>query len=89
MRGLVLAGGKGSRLRTQQGRVKPLVTVGGVALLERAVRNWSTWESMRWSWRWGIGPMVAGLSVRVLQGAEAEWSQRPPRTCRSASPSPP
>ena len=39
MRGLVLASGKGSRLRTPRGRVKPLVTVGGVALLERAVRN--------------------------------------------------
>src|SRR3954453_15255128 len=39
MRGLVLAGGKGSRLRTPRGRVKPLVPVAGVALLERAVRN--------------------------------------------------
>jgi choline kinase len=39
VRGLVLASGKGSRLRTPRGRVKPLVTVGGVALLERAVRN--------------------------------------------------
>jgi hypothetical protein len=34
-------------------------------------------------------PMVADLFVRVLQGAEAEWSLRPPRTCRTASPSPP
>jgi 1L-myo-inositol 1-phosphate cytidylyltransferase / CDP-L-myo-inositol myo-inositolphosphotransferase len=39
VRGLVLASGKGSRLRTPRRRVKPLVTVGGVALLERAVRN--------------------------------------------------
>ena len=39
MRGLVLASGKGSRLRTPRGRVKPLVRVCGVALLERAVRN--------------------------------------------------
>ena len=39
MRGLVLASGKGSRLRTPRGRVKPLVSVAGVALLERAVRN--------------------------------------------------
>jgi len=34
-------------------------------------------------------PMIADLFVRVLQGSEAEWSQRPPRTCRTASPSPP
>jgi hypothetical protein len=34
-------------------------------------------------------PMVADLFVRVLQGAQAEWSLRPPRTCRTASPSPP
>ncbi len=39
MRGLVLASGKGSRLGTPRGRVKPLVPVAGVALLERAVRN--------------------------------------------------
>jgi choline kinase/phosphatidylglycerophosphate synthase/phosphoglycolate phosphatase-like HAD superfamily hydrolase len=39
VRGLVLASGKGSRLRTPRGRVKPLVSVAGVALLERAVRN--------------------------------------------------
>src|SRR3954470_17393989 len=39
VRGLVLAGGKGSRLRTSRGRVKPLVPVAGVALLERAVRG--------------------------------------------------
>jgi 1L-myo-inositol 1-phosphate cytidylyltransferase / CDP-L-myo-inositol myo-inositolphosphotransferase len=39
VRGLVIASGKGSRLRTPRGRVKPLVTVAGVALLERAVRN--------------------------------------------------
>jgi 1L-myo-inositol 1-phosphate cytidylyltransferase / CDP-L-myo-inositol myo-inositolphosphotransferase len=39
VRGLVLASGKGSRLGTPRGRVKPLVTVAGVALLERAVRN--------------------------------------------------
>ena len=39
MRGLVLASGKGSRLRTPRGRVKPLVPVAGVALLERAVRS--------------------------------------------------
>ena len=39
MRGLVLASGKGSRLGTPWGRVKPLVPVAGVALLERAVRN--------------------------------------------------
>ena len=39
VRGLVLASGKGSRLRTQRRRVKPLVSVAGVALLERAVRN--------------------------------------------------
>ena len=39
MRGLVLASGKGSRLRTPRGRVKPLVRACGVALLERAVRN--------------------------------------------------
>src|SRR4051812_15293516 len=39
MRGLVLASGKGSRLKTVRGRVKPLVPVAGVALLERAVRN--------------------------------------------------
>ncbi len=39
MRGLVLASGKGSRLRTSRGRVKPLVPVAGVALLERAVRS--------------------------------------------------
>jgi 1L-myo-inositol 1-phosphate cytidylyltransferase len=37
--GLVLASGKGSRLGTPRGRVKPLVSVAGVALLERAVRN--------------------------------------------------
>jgi 1L-myo-inositol 1-phosphate cytidylyltransferase len=37
--GLVLASGKGSRLRTPRGRVKPLVPVAGVALLERVVRN--------------------------------------------------
>src|SRR5215213_9319725 len=37
--GLVIASGKGSRLRTPRGRVKPLVPVAGVALLERAVRN--------------------------------------------------
>lgn len=39
MRGLVLASGKGSRLGTPRGRVKPLVPVAGVALLERAVWN--------------------------------------------------
>ena len=39
MHGLVIASGKGSRLRTPRGRVKPLVPVAGVALLERAVRN--------------------------------------------------
>ena len=39
VRGLVLASGKGSRLRTPRGRIKPLVSVAGVALLERAVRN--------------------------------------------------
>src|SRR3954453_10957432 len=39
VRGLVIASGKGSRLRTPRGRVKPLVSVAGVALLERAVRN--------------------------------------------------
>ena len=39
MRGLVLASGMGSRLRTLRGRVKPLVPVAGVALLERAVRG--------------------------------------------------
>ena len=39
MRGLVLASGKGSRLRAPRGRVKPLVPVAGVAVLERAVRN--------------------------------------------------
>src|SRR4051795_1292601 len=39
VRGLVLAGGKGSRLRTLRERVKPLVPVAGVALLERAVRG--------------------------------------------------
>ena len=39
MRGLVLASGKGSRLGTPRGRVKPLVPVAGVAMLERAVRN--------------------------------------------------
>src|SRR3954452_10125572 len=39
VRGLVLASGKGSRLRTSRGRVKPLVPVAGVALLERAVRG--------------------------------------------------
>src|SRR4051794_11506790 len=37
VRGLVLASGMGSRLRTPRGRVKPLVPVAGVALLERAV----------------------------------------------------
>jgi 1L-myo-inositol 1-phosphate cytidylyltransferase / CDP-L-myo-inositol myo-inositolphosphotransferase len=39
VRGLVLASGKGSRLGTPRGQVKPLVSVAGVALLERAVRN--------------------------------------------------
>jgi choline kinase/phosphatidylglycerophosphate synthase/phosphoglycolate phosphatase-like HAD superfamily hydrolase len=39
VRGLVLASGKGSRLGTPRGRVKPLVLVAGVALLERAARN--------------------------------------------------
>jgi choline kinase/phosphatidylglycerophosphate synthase/beta-phosphoglucomutase-like phosphatase (HAD superfamily) len=39
VRGLVLASGMGSRLRTPRGRVKPLVPVAGVALLERAVRS--------------------------------------------------
>jgi hypothetical protein len=44
---------------------------------------------------WSDGPRRSSAAngrrsfVRVLQGAEAEWSQRPPRTCRSASPSPP
>ena len=33
-------------------------------------------------------PMVADLFVRVLRGAEAGWSQRPPRTSRSAAPPP-
>ena len=39
VRGLVLSSGKGSRLGAPRGRVKPLVPVAGVALLERAVRN--------------------------------------------------
>lgn len=39
MRGLVLASGRGSRLGTPRGAVKPLVPVAGLAVLERAVRN--------------------------------------------------
>jgi choline kinase/phosphoglycolate phosphatase-like HAD superfamily hydrolase/phosphatidylglycerophosphate synthase len=39
LQALVLAGGMGSRLGRPRGRVKPLVPVAGVALLERSVRT--------------------------------------------------